>query len=275
MDDLSLKWPKDHIIEVSRDWPQEHERTFSRNWFGSHDYAWSLTWPKEGHTVDYSGVWPNDHITNVTLGYPKNHDSTWSRNWPGGHAIESSNTWIQEGHDVWNSVFWKWPRDHSYGASQEWPNKEFPEDHSLGASFAYRPFGDSEDNGQDGTNGGCLITTAAYGTELASEVQALREIRDHMLMNTNSGASFMNGFNLFYYSFSPYVADYERQNPAFKELVKFTIMPMIYSLSIMGVADGGSEFEVLALGSLVISLNLGLYFGLPAFFILAFRKHIR
>ena len=29
-----------------------------------------------------------------------------------------------------------------------------------------------------------------------------------------------NGFNDFYYSFSPIIADYERENPVFKEAVK-------------------------------------------------------
>ena len=35
--------------------------------------------------------------------------------------------------------------------------------------------------------GGCLIATAAYGSEMAPQVQLLREIRDNQLMNTESG----------------------------------------------------------------------------------------
>jgi hypothetical protein len=68
--------------------------------------------------------------------------------------------------------------------------------------------------------GGCLIATAAYGSEMAPQVQLLREIRDNKVMSTESGASFMTGFNQFYYSFSPVIADYERENPLFKEAVK-------------------------------------------------------
>ena len=49
--------------------------------------------------------------------------------------------------------------------------------------------------------GGCLIATAAYGSEMAPQVQFLREIRDNQLMNTESGMSFMTGFNQVYYSF--------------------------------------------------------------------------
>ena len=68
--------------------------------------------------------------------------------------------------------------------------------------------------------GGCLIATAAFGTELAPQVQFLREIRDNTVMSTTSGASFMTGFNQLYYSFSPTIADMERANPMFQEVVR-------------------------------------------------------
>ena len=114
--------------------------------------------------------------------------------------------------------------------------------------------------------GGCLIATAAYGSEMAPQVQLLREIRDNQLMNTESGKSFMSGFNELYYSFSPYIADMERENPMFKEAVKLGLTPMLSSLAIMENAN--SESEVLGLGLSVIALNLGMYIGLPAFGIL-------
>ena len=94
----------------------------------------------------------------------------------------------------------------------------------------------------------------------------LREIRDNQLMNTESGKSFMSGFNELYYSFSPIIADYERENSHFKEAVKLAITPMLTTLAIMENAD--SESEVLRLGLSVIALNLGMYIGLPAFGIL-------
>ena len=40
--------------------------------------------------------------------------------------------------------------------------------------------------------GGCLIATAAYGSEMAPQVQLLREIRDNQLMNTEAGSAFMS-----------------------------------------------------------------------------------
>ena len=49
--------------------------------------------------------------------------------------------------------------------------------------------------------GGCLIATAAFGSEMAPQVQFLREIRDNTVLQTESGSAFMTGFNQFYYSF--------------------------------------------------------------------------
>ena len=109
---------------------------------------------------------------------------------------------------------------------------------------------------------GCLVATAAYGTELAPAVQRLREIRDGALAGTDSGAAFMSAFNSAYYAFSPVVADLERQSPAFKEAVKIAITPMIYSLQIMDGAE--SDPQVTAYGLAVIALNLAMYGGAPA-----------
>lgn len=120
------------------------------------------------------------------------------------------------------------------------------------------------DAGSGGGDGGsCLIATAAHGTELAPQVQMLREIRDGAVMSTASGASFMSGFNALYYAFAPAVADLERQSPAVREAVRIAIAPLLASLSIMSLAEDGSDAQVLALGSAVIALNVGLYVAAP------------
>jgi len=125
-------------------------------------------------------------------------------------------------------------------------------------------------NQQSKEGGGCLIATATYGSEMALEVQQLRELRDNQLLNTESGSVFMTGFNQIYYSFSPIIADYERENPYFKEAVKLTITPMISTLSLMESAE--TESEVLGLGLSVIALNLGMYLGIPAIIIFGIKK---
>ncbi len=130
--------------------------------------------------------------------------------------------------------------------------------------LCYPEVTDEPQSSSSSSGGGCLIATAAYGTELAPQVQFLREIRDNTVMSTSSGTSFMSGFNQLYYSFSPTIADMERENPMFQQAVRAFITPMISTLSIMTLADAGSEAEVLGFGISVIALNLGMYIAAPA-----------
>ncbi len=82
----------------------------------------------------------------------------------------------------------------------------------------------------------------------------------------------MESFNDFYYSFSPIIADYERENPYFKEAIRLTITPMILSLSILNYVEIDSEAEVLGYGISLILLNVGMYVGVPAIVVIGIRK---
>jgi len=123
--------------------------------------------------------------------------------------------------------------------------------------------------------GGCLIATATFGSELAPQVQQLRELRDNKLLQTNSGLAFMSGFNQFYYLFSPTIADWERESPIFKEAVKLTITPLLASLSILNYLDIDSEHEMLGYGIGIILLNIGMYFAAPALLITGLNKRLK
>ena len=125
---------------------------------------------------------------------------------------------------------------------------------------------------QQTKGGGCLIATAAYGSEMAPQIQFLREIRDNTVLQTESGSAFLAGFNQFYYSFSPTVADYERENPAFKETVKLALTPMLTSLTILNYVDIDSESEMLGYGIGIILLNIGMYFVVPVLVIMKIKK---
>ena len=121
--------------------------------------------------------------------------------------------------------------------------------------------------------GGCLIATAAYGSEMSQQVQLLRELRDNTVLGTDSGSSFMSTFNSIYYTFSPTIADWERQSPIFKNTVRIAITPLLTSLSILNVVDIDSEEEMLGYGIGIILLNLGMYLVGPAFAVVNIRKY--
>ena len=82
----------------------------------------------------------------------------------------------------------------------------------------------------------------------------------------------MMGFNQFYYSFSPVIADYERENPTFKEAVKLTLTPLLTSLTLLQYVDIDSESEMLGYGIGIILLNIGMYFVAPAVLITKIRS---
>lgn len=133
----------------------------------------------------------------------------------------------------------------------------------------------AEEKPTDEKKSGCLIATAAYGSELAPQVQLLREVRDNVLFSTTSGTSFMAAFNSIYYAFSPTIADWERNSPVFKEVIKTTITPMISTLSILNYVDVHSEQEMLGYGIGIILLNVGMYFVAPAIVILKLKEKLR
>lgn len=115
--------------------------------------------------------------------------------------------------------------------------------------------------------GGCLIATAAFGSELSPQVQFLRNFRDDKILSTMSGSSFMNVFNAWYYSFSPPVADYERGQPWMREVVKSAIHPLlgILTLSENAYSSIPGEFGALSAGLVASSLIGAVYLGPLAF----------
>ena len=138
----------------------------------------------------------------------------------------------------------------------------------VGKANAQPPVPVNDGSEKEKEGGGCLIATATFGSELAPQVQQLRELRDNTLLSTESGTAFMTGFNQMYYSFSPAIADFEREQPLFKEFMKVTLTPMISSLSILNHVNMDSEQEVLGYGISIVLLNLGMYIGIPVFGIL-------
>ena len=102
----------------------------------------------------------------------------------------------------------------------------------------------------------------------------MRELRNNTVLQTQSGTNFMAGFNQLYYSFSPVIADYERENPVFKESVKVTLTPLLTSLTLLNYVDIDSEHEMLGYGIGIILLNIGMYFVAPAVVIIALKNKI-
>ena len=114
---------------------------------------------------------------------------------------------------------------------------------------------------------GCLIATAAFGSELAPQVQFLRSFRDNEVLSTTSGKSFLTVFNAWYYSWSPYVAEFEKQNAVFKGAVKYALYPLIAELMLCekaytALASFNKELAITVAG-VFVSFLIGLTYFTP------------
>lgn len=115
---------------------------------------------------------------------------------------------------------------------------------------------------------GCLIATAAFGSELTPQVQYLRNFREHYILSTASGSAFMSAFNSIYYSFSPQVASYEREQPWLQATVKAALYPLfgILTAAERTHAVVGGEAGAMLAGAVASSL-LGAVYLAPIGFI--------
>jgi peptide/nickel transport system substrate-binding protein len=108
---------------------------------------------------------------------------------------------------------------------------------------------------------GCLIATAAFGSELTPQVQYLRNFRENYILSTASGSAFMSAFNSIYYSFSPQVADYEREQPWLQSTVKAMLYPLFGILTAAEKSYGiaGGEIGSVAAGATASALIGAVY----------------
>jgi branched-chain amino acid transport system substrate-binding protein len=184
----------------------------------------------------------------------------------GSIALNAAGDLAQTNYDVWKIVDAQWNQVGIYYSATDTVElaaaEEVPVDTTETPPTEQQP-------------SGCLIATAAYGSELAPQVQFLREIRDGTLLQTAAGTSLMTGFNQFYYSFSPAVADLERESPIFRDAVKTAITPAIYALNIMALADSDSEVSVLALAIVSICAIAGIYVVGPSLAVYGVARRVR
>jgi M6 family metalloprotease-like protein len=73
----------------------------------------------------------------------------------------------------------------------------------------------------------CIIATVTFGSEATPEVQLLRGFRDNLVLSTHAGSAFIDAFNLWYYSFSPQVADFIVLHDAVRSPMRAVLYPLL------------------------------------------------
>jgi len=125
----------------------------------------------------------------------------------------------------------------------------------------------------------CIIATATYGSELSPEVQFLRGFRDGTVMSTFAGSEFMKVFNAWYYSFSPYIAQFIASNTFARAVMKVLLYPLIGILHLAAMTYNALSFShelAVVMAGLVASALIGLvYFSPLAILALALLRRYR
>jgi M6 family metalloprotease-like protein len=124
----------------------------------------------------------------------------------------------------------------------------------------------------------CIIATVTFGSEVTPEVQFLRNFRDSLVLSTRAGSAFMNVFNMWYYSFSPQVADFIASHDSIRSPARIGLYPLIGVLELSSATYSAlafsPEFAVIVAGMLASGL-IGLIYLTPiVLFFIPLRKRI-
>jgi len=96
---------------------------------------------------------------------------------------------------------------------------------SLIIKERHRPGGGGIDEELD-----CIIATAAFGSRMDTNVEAMRHLRDNSVKITFTGGNFMRVFNNWYYSWSPRIAEIIHNNEALRQIARFVLYPVVGSV---------------------------------------------
>jgi hypothetical protein len=116
----------------------------------------------------------------------------------------------------------------------------------------------------------CVIATAAYGSELAPEVVYMRYVRDRLIGSTPTGRTLVASFNVFYYSWSPPLAERIAGNGLLRALFRVLLLPLvgivhITALTFMGMASMTENADMASVVAFVAAaaMTLTIYVVLP------------
>jgi M6 family metalloprotease-like protein len=127
----------------------------------------------------------------------------------------------------------------------------------------------------------CIIATVTYGSEVAPQVQFLRNFRDHLVLSTRAGSAFMSAFDLWYYSFSPQVADFIVVHDTMRYPVRSVLYPLFGILELSSATYSALPFApevAITLAGILASALIGLVYLTPVSLLIArllSRKHLR
>ena len=128
----------------------------------------------------------------------------------------------------------------------------------------------------------CIVATAAYGSEMASEVVHIRYVRDSLIGSTQTGKALVASFNAFYYSWSPLLARGIEGSELLRAVFRVLLLPLVGIVhvtaqvfagiaSTTGNGDAASLAAFLAAGS----MSMATYVALPVLAVAKLQQAVR
>jgi hypothetical protein len=127
---------------------------------------------------------------------------------------------------------------------------------------------------------GCVIASAAYGSEMAPEVVYMRYVRDNMIGSNEVGKAIIIGWNSFYYSWSPPIAEAATNWKILGLAFRILLLPLVgvihlTAFSYVGLASLNTALASSIAFPVVALCSVTLYFGCPALACWMVYKRIR
>ncbi len=147
-------------------------------------------------------------------------DSEWIRNEisPVDHLLNLQNS---DGSFSWIE---------GQGGSEWWTAYAIPA--LLGKPYPITP--ELEEQTSESTPSRCFIATASYGSEMASEVAHMRHIRDNMIGSNELGKLLVDGWNAFYYLWSPPIAKFITIHAPLLPVFRLLLLPLLGTVHVSG-----------------------------------------
>jgi len=128
----------------------------------------------------------------------------------------------------------------------------------------------------------CVIATAAYGSDVAPEVQHMRYVRDKLIGGTRIGRILVEDFNAFYYLWSPSVARVIAESDFLRVVFRILLLPLIgivhfvgLTFTIMTTITGNAELASVTSFFMAALASVTAYVGLPVFVVMRIERALR
>ncbi len=108
----------------------------------------------------------------------------------------------------------------------------------------------------------CIIVTATYGSEIAHEAVYMRHVRDNMIGSNPVGRSLIEGWNSFYYLWSPPMAQFIASHNSLQSIFHYLLLPLVWIFHVIA-----RIYDIFAIFNTTLASMVAFLFGMMLFMV--------